>query len=131
MKWIWAALAATVLAALLFLTWESGQKSPGSGYLYDMPNSAAEAAYCLAVMERIREITHGQREPQLEQFVDEQLLFWRPRSVGQISKGRAALAADSAEPGVNEGAHLHVAIQDCGIRAVSFYGADFPSMAGG
>jgi hypothetical protein len=29
---------------------------------------------------------------------------------------------------VNEGAHLHLALQDCGHRAIGLYGHRFPSM---
>ena len=43
---------------------------------------------------------------------------------------RVALARKTNAEGVNEGALLHLAIQDCGFHAVSFYGARFGSMEG-
>lgn len=117
------------LSGLFWLNWRSGV-APQSGYLYAMPSAQAEASYCIAVNERVREITGGRGPPKLQAFVDEQLRFWRKRVAGQYAIGRSSLARDSQAPGVNEGAHLHLAIQDCGLRAVSFYGARFASMGG-
>lgn len=129
MKWVWGVAAILAVLALFVLVWWQGQgQAQKSGYLYDMPDAAAEAGYCLAVVERVREITHGQGERKLEAFIDEQMQVWRGRVKGAASVGRAALARDAAAPGVNEGAHLHLAIQDCGLRALRFYGAKFPSM---
>ncbi len=122
-------MAGLGLSALFWLNWQTGQQ-PHSGYLFDMPTSQAEASYCIAVVERVREITHGRGAERLEAFIDEQLTFWRKRVEGQFSTGRSALARDSTARQVNEGAHLHLAIQDCGLRAVSFYGARFASMGG-
>ena len=127
MRYIWMTLAFVALAGLFFLNWQSGQAAQ-SGYLYQTASPAEEAGYCIAVVERIREITRGQGDRRLEQFIDEQLQFWRKRGLGAITAGRMALARDSQAPGVNEGAHLHLAIQDCGLRAVRFYGGHFPSM---
>lgn len=129
MKWVWGIAAIFAVLALFVLVWWQGQAQK-SGYLYDMPDAAAEAGYCLAVVERVREITHGQGERKLEAFIDEQMQVWRGRVKGAASVGRAALARDAAAPGVNEGAHLHLAIQDCGLRALRFYGAKFASMDG-
>lgn len=129
MKYLWGGLSALGLIGLFWLNWQTG-KGPHSGYLYSMPSSKAEAGYCIAVVERVREITRGQGDAQLEAFIDEQLVFWRTRVAGEYTIGRSALAKDSHAPGVNEGAHLHLAIQDCGLRAVSFYGAKFASMGG-
>lgn len=131
-KYIWIVLAVLGLAGLFWLNWKTGVTgaSAQSGYLYDMPDAATEAGYCIAVVERIREITHGRGDGRLEQFVDEQLAFWRERVAGQLSAGRVALARNTNAEGVNEGALLHLAIQDCGIHAVSFYGARFGSMEG-
>lgn len=127
MKWFWGGLAALALIGLFYLNWKTGHTAP-SGYLYEMPSSASEAGYCMAVVERIREITHGRGKAKLEAFIDEQISFWRGRVKNGATMGRVALARDSTAPGVNEGAHLHLAIQDCGIRAVAFYGVRFQSM---
>lgn len=127
MKILWIILALLSLAGVFYLNWQAGQTDQ-SGYLFNTPNAAVEAGYCIAVVERIREITRGQGERRLELFIDEQLQFWRKRAFGAMTSGRMALAKDSQAVGVNEGAHLHLAIQDCGLRAVRFYGARFPSM---
>jgi hypothetical protein len=128
-KYFWIGLASAALVGLFWLNWQTAAE-PHSGYLYNMPSSQAEAGYCLAVVERVREITRGQGAPPLEAFVDEQLRFWRRRVEGKFAIGRSALARDSHAAGVNEGAHLHLAIQDCGLRAVTYYGARFASMGG-
>jgi hypothetical protein len=124
-----AGLGALALAfvGLLWLVWQNGQAVPG-GYLYGMEGPEGEAGYCLAVVERVREITREQGARKLERFVDEQIVFWRARVKGQAVAGRMALTRDSGAPGVNEGAHLHLAIQDCGNRAVRLYGHRFASM---
>lgn len=114
------------LLALGLLVWWQGFAAP-SGHLYGATSAEAEAAYCLAVVERISEITRGGGEARLEAHLDEQVAFWRPRAGPRPSVGRVALARDSAAPGVNEGAHLHLAVQDCAQRAVGFYGHRFPS----
>ncbi|MFZ1471179.1 MAG: hypothetical protein WAT09_19695 [Paracoccaceae bacterium] len=112
------------LAGLFWLTWaEARARAPV--YLYGTPDLQAEAAYCLAVAERIREITHEQAEPQLERHIDEQIAFWRTKAGSALGPGRAALGRDTAMPGVNEGAHLHLAVQDCGLRAMGFYRQEF------
>jgi hypothetical protein len=128
-KLIWAAIAGLV-AALVWLVWVDGQSGPGA-YLFDQPDAATEAGYCLAVAERAREITHGQGDLRLEAFISENIDFWRGRVSGAAVDGRAALGADLAKPGVNEGALLHLAIQDCGTRAVALYGHRFESFDSG
>ncbi len=123
MSWVVAGLL--VLVAALFTTvWWQGFAAP-SGYLHGAKSAEAEAAYCLAVAERISEITKGRGDPRLEKHLDEQVAFWRPRVGQRPGLGRVALARDSTAPGVNEGAHLHLAVQDCALRAISFYGQRF------
>ncbi len=119
-----------LLAGMFWLVWLDGKSGPGS-YLFSTPDAATEAGYCLAVAERARELTHGQGERVLEQFLGENIDFWRLRVAGAGPAGHAALANDLAQPGVNEGAHLHLALQDCGHRAVALYGHRFASMAAG
>ena len=115
---------ATMVAALFATVWWQGFAAP-PGLLFGMQTQEDEAAYCLAVVERISDITGGQGDPLLERHLDEQVVFWRVRSGPRPGKGRAALGRDSSAPGVNEGAHLHLAVQDCAMRAVSFYGHRF------
>ena len=112
------------VAGLFGMIWREANAKPGV-YLYGMPDLEAEAAYCLAVAERIREITHERGDPRLERHIDEQIVFWRVRVGNAMAKGRAALARDTSAPGVNEGAHLHLAVQDCGLRAIAFYRQEF------
>ena len=119
---------AGLLAGMFWLVWLDGKSAPG-GYLFATPDAATEAGYCLAVAERARELTYGQGERKLEQFLGENIDFWRTRVEGAAPDGHAALARDLARPGVNEGAHLHLALQDCGHRAVALYGHRFDSMA--
>ena len=126
-KWFLGLLAVLALAGLFWLVWQDGLRAKSS-YLFDMPGPEAEAGYCLAVVERVREITRGQGEARLEEFVDEQISFWRGRVGNAAAQGKAALVRDAFAPGVNEGAHLHLAIQDCGLRALRFYGHRFHSM---
>jgi hypothetical protein len=118
-------LAAMALV-LLATVWWQGFAAP-AGMLYGATAEAAEAGYCLAVAERISEISGGWGDPRLERHLDEQVDFWRPRAGTAPGAGRVALARDSTAPGVNEGAHLHLAVQDCALRAVSFYGHRFAS----
>ena len=120
---VWG-LAVAGLLALFWQVWQQGRASPG-GYLYGMSSPQEEASYCLAVAERISEITRQQGEPALERHLDEQIDFWRARAGSLFGPGRAALARDVQAPGVNEGAHLHLAVQDCGLRAIAFYGHRF------
>lgn len=128
-KLIWLAIAGLV-CALTWLVWLDGRAAPG-GYLFGQPDAATEAGYCLAVAERAREITHGQGALRLEAFISENIDFWRQRVEGASVTGRAALGHDLAKPGVNEGALLHLAIQDCGTRAVALYGHRFDSFDSG
>ena len=123
MKVIGIALVAVALA-LLATVWWQGFAAP-SALLFGTGTEAAEAGYCLAVAERISEITGGQGASRLEAHLDEQVAFWRARAGPRPGAGRVALARDSTKPGVNEGAHLHLAVQDCAMRAVSFYGHRF------
>ena len=127
MKAIGIVLTGLGVALLFWLTWRDGMAAP-AGYPFGMPGPAEEASYCLAVSERIREITGEAADRRLEQHLDEQIAFWRDRAGSALGVGRAALARDSAAPGANEGAVLHLAIQDCALRAISFYGHRFPSM---
>jgi hypothetical protein len=123
MKAIGIGLAAVVLA--LFATvWWQGFAAP-SGLMHGAETAEDEAAYCLAVAERISEITGGRGDTRLEVHLDEQVGFWRARAGPQPWVGRAALGRDSSAPGVNEGAHLHLAVQDCALRAIRFYGHSF------
>ncbi|MCC6520066.1 MAG: hypothetical protein WAT35_08560 [Tabrizicola sp.] len=117
---------AMVAVALFATVWWQGFAAP-SGMLHGATTAEAEAAYCLAVAERISEITGGRGAARLELHLDEQVGFWRPRAGPRPGAGRVALARDSTAPGVNEGAHLHLAVQDCALKAVSFYGHRFAS----
>lgn len=123
MRWVVAGMLAFA-AALFAVVWWQGFAAP-SGHLHGAETAEAEAAYCLAVAERISEITNGLGDPLLERHLDEQVAFWRPRVGTRPGTGRVALARDSTAPGVNEGAHLHLAVQDCALRAVTFYGHRF------
>ena len=127
MKVIGWFLAGLGLLLLLWLVWQDGRKAPKL-YLFETAGPQEEAAYCLAVSERIREITRGQGRAGMERHIDEQIGFWRQRAGSALGRGRAALASDSNAPGVNEQAHLHLAVQDCALRAINFYGHRFPSL---
>ncbi len=120
-------LAVLGLAGLTGLVWREGQGGPPR-FLFAMPGPQEEAAYCLAVSERIREITRGTGRQGMELHLDEQIAFWRARAGSALGHGREALARDSNAPGVNEQAHLHLAVQDCALRAINFYGHRFPSL---
>lgn len=124
MRIIGSLLAALGVLGLFWLVWEEDFAAP-TGYLYNMPGPKEEAAYCLAVMERIREVTKEQGPVKLERHIDEQIGFWRARAGSVLGAGRAALSRDSTAPAVVETAFLHLAIQDCARRAVSFYGHKF------
>ncbi|MES2548563.1 MAG: hypothetical protein V4630_02580 [Pseudomonadota bacterium] len=123
MGWLVTGLVA-VAAALMATVWWQGSAAP-SGLLHGATSAAEEAAYCLAVAERISEITRGQGDPRLERHLDEQIDLWRLRAGHKPGLGRVALARDSAAPGVNVGAYLHAAVQDCAMRAIKFYGHRF------
>lgn len=116
--------AAAAGAGLLGLVWWQGFAAPPDR-LHGATSAEGEAAYCLAVAERIGEITRGSGDARLEQHLVEQVAFWRPRAGQRPGIGRVALARDTSAPGINEGAHLHVAIQDCAHRAVAFFGHRF------
>ena len=119
-----------LLVGLFWLVWVDGKRQPGS-YLFSTPDAAVEAGYCLAVAERGRELTRGQGAAQLEAFLSENIDFWRTRVGEGAVAGRAALGADLAATGVQEQAHLHLALQDCAQRAVALYGHRFLSMDSG
>lgn len=123
MKGIGIGLAAVALALFATVWWQGFAAPPG--LMYGAASVEEEAAYCLAVAERISEITRGGGEAVLEDHLDEQVQFWRPRAGPRPSIGRIALARASSAPGVNEGAHLHLAVQDCAQRAVGYYGHRF------
>lgn len=126
---IWVPIGAVVLG-VIWLVWIDGQRQPSS-HLFNTPDAATEAGYCLAVAERARELTRGQGAATLEAFVSESIDFWRRRVGAAAVAGRAALGQDLSRPGVQEQAQLHLAIQDCGQRAVALYGYRFASMGGG
>lgn len=119
-----------LVAGLVWLLWLDGKRAPGV-FLFATPDAATEAGYCLAVAERARELTRGQGAPKLERFISESIDFWRGRVGARAVEGRAALGADLQQPGVQEQALLHLAIQDCGQRAVALYGHHFVSMDSG
>jgi hypothetical protein len=124
MNGVVSGLIALLVAGVFYLAWLDGKAAPG-GPLFGTPDAATEAGYCLAVAERAREITKGRAERQLEDFISESIDFWRGRAGPARAAGQAALGRDLARPEVNEGAHLHLAIQDCGRRAVALYGHSF------
>ncbi len=119
-----------LVAGLFWMVWVDGKRAPGV-FLFATPDAATEAGYCLAVAERARELTRGQGAQKLEKFISESIHFWRLRVDAKAVAGRAALGADLQKPGVQEQALLHLAIQDCGQRAVGLYGHRFPSMDSG
>lgn len=124
MKLTLGGLAALCLAALAATVWWQGFAAPAD-LLHGAGTVEEEAAYCLAVAERISEITGGRGDRRLEVHLDEQIAFWRPRAGPRPGAGRVALGRATALPGVNEGAHLHLAVQDCARRAVGYYGHRF------
>ena len=126
---VWIPVAGLV-AALVWMVWADGKAAPG-GFLFGRADGATEAGYCLAVAERGRELTRGQGDAQLEAFLSESIDFWRLRVGDGGAAAKVYLAQDLAKSGVNEGAHLHLALQDCGQRAVGLYGHRFASMPGG
>ena len=124
MKFAGWAIVTVGVAGLFWMVWRDQFAAP-SGHLYGMADAAGEAAYCLAVAERIAEITGGRADARLRVHLDEQIGFWRARAGPRPGLGRAMLGRATAGPGVNEGAHLHLAVQDCALRAISFYGHRF------
>lgn len=124
-------------AVLGVMAWAafSGAPSQERRYLYDTPTPAAEAAYCLAVAQRVGEITHGLGERRLEWFLREQTEYWVARvtrngadrvsvqgssaMANVFSDGRARLMRDTQARDVNEQAHLHLALQRCGERSLA------------
>lgn len=123
MRAIGIGLAAVALALFATVWWQGFAAPPG--LLQGTGTSEEEAAYCLAVAERISEITGGRGERLLEAHLDEQVGFWRARAGPQPWVGRAVLGRATSAPAVNEGAFLHLAVQDCAHRAISFYGHRF------
>lgn len=126
---VWLPIGVLVIG-IFWLVWMEG-KQRARPYLYSTPDPAVEAGYCLAVAERARELTRGRGEAALEMFLSENITFWRTRVAGASGAGRAALGADLAAPGVQEQAHLHLALQDCGQRAVTLYGHRFSTLDNG
>ncbi|AWD20961.1 hypothetical protein [Fuscovulum blasticum] len=122
-------LGAALLAGLFVLVWRDGQRAPPA-WLRGLPGPEAEAAFCLAVAERIDDRSRG-ADARLARFLDEQILFWRGRAGSALGAGRAALAAETADPTRPEDRALFLALQDCAWRALSFYGHRFPSMEEG
>jgi hypothetical protein len=120
----WAGFGLAGLGGLCWLVW-IGQFAAEAAYLFGMADRTDEAAYCLAVAERISEITRGQGDPVLEAHLDEQVALWRSHVGDRSGAGRAALGRDTQDSAVNEGAWLHLAVQDCAHRAVAFYGHRF------
>ncbi|MCB6177555.1 hypothetical protein LHP98_05350 [Rhodobacter sp. Har01] len=115
------------LAGLFYLVWQTGKAGP-SAFLQGLPGPQEEAAYCLAVAERIGELARRGSDPRLDRFLDEQVEFWRGRAGNAFGAGRAALARATANPSEPEDRALFLGLQDCAWRAMAFYGQHFPSM---
>lgn len=122
--WIIAGLG---VAGMVWLVWRDAMAAP-TGHLFGMAGPREEASYCLAVAERGAELTQGRAAPWLEAHLDEHVLFWRLRTGGLFAPGRAALARDTSRPGAEEGAVLHLALEDCARRAIGLYGHRFASL---
>jgi hypothetical protein len=122
-------LAALTLGGLSYLIWAEAQVPPG-GYLFATRSAEAEAGYCLAVLERVGEITRGKGDPRLEQHLTEGVAFWRGRVAGAATEGRAMLARATNAPGMDEGDLVRQALQACADRASGPYGHHFRSTVG-
>jgi hypothetical protein len=130
------AVAVGLFAWALYSGEPAGQRS----YLYDTPTPVAEAAYCVAVAQRSGELTHGLGEVRFEWYLRELTEYWiarvanggrpvmtylaSPNAVATdmariLADGRTRLARDSQARDVNEQAHLHLALQRCGERALA------------
>lgn len=133
-RWLWVGIAVGALFALLILAARSAESRSKSVYLYGTASLAQEAAYCLVVAQRVGEITHGLGPRKLEYYLREQSAFWITRLEGKpmaalFAQARGALGNDSHARGTNEQAHLHIAVQECGMRSLSL-GARLRSMDG-
>jgi hypothetical protein len=145
-----AVIAGGVAGAVIVYAALSGPPQPTRRYIYDTPSPLLEAAYCLAVAQRVGEITHGVGAVKLEWYLREQTSYWQARALrggapeagdtppaqgaappadlaAALAQGRARLVADSSARGVNEQAHLHLALQRCGERSLA-QGARLRSM---
>jgi len=125
--WVLAALA---VAGLFFLVWQQGRHGP-SDYLRGLPGPQEEAAFCLAVAERLQALAGRGGGDRLDTFLGEHVEFWRLRAGSAFGAGRAALAEATADPTQPEDRALFLALQDCAWRALSMYGHAFPSMERG
>ena len=123
-RWLWAGLALGAVLGLFLWAARSDPPGPKNAYLYGTESLAQEAAYCLAVAQRVGEITHGLGPAKLEFYLQEQRAFWIARLEGLpmaelLAQARGALGRDSHAPDVDEQAHLHLAVQDCGMRSLA------------
>ena len=126
-------MAVGAVLALFILSARSAEFRSKAVYLYGTASLAQEAAYCLAVMQRVGEITHGLGPRKLEYYLREQSAFWIARLEGEpmaalLAQARGALDTNSHARGTNEQAHLHIVVQECGLRSLSL-GARLRSMA--
>ncbi len=133
-RWLWVGMAVGALFALLILAARSAESRSKTVYLYGTASLAQEAAYCLVVAQRVGEITHGLGPRKLEYYLREQSAFWIARLEGEpmaalLAQARGALGNDSHARDTNEQAHLHIAVQECGLRSLSL-GARLRSMDG-
>lgn len=134
------ALVGAVVLAVIGWAAFSGEPAAERSYMYDTPTPVAEAAYCLAVAQRSGEFTHGLGQVRLEWYLRELTDYWIARVANGgkpvseydgvtaaassdmaviLADGRARLARDSQARDVNEQAHLHLALQRCGERALA------------
>ena len=132
-RWLWGGMVVGAVFALFILAARSAEPRSKTVYLYGTASLAQEAAYCLAAMQRVGEITHGLGPRKLEYYLREQSAFWITRLEGEpmaalLAQARGALGANSHARGTNERAHLHLAVQECGLRSLSL-GARLRSMA--
>ena len=124
LAWLLAALA---VAGLFFLVWQEGRRGP-SDYLRGLPGPQEEAAFCLAVAERLQALAGRGGGERLDSFLDEHVEFWRLRAGSAFGAGRVALAKATADPTQPEDRALFLALQDCAWRALSMYGHRFASI---
>ena len=132
-RWLWGGMAVGAVFVLFILAARSAEPRSKTAYLYGTASLAQEAAYCLAAMQRVGEITHGLGPRKLEYYLREQSAFWITRLEGEpmaalLAQARGALGTNSHARGTNEQAHLHLAVQECGLRSLSL-GARLRSMA--
>lgn len=133
-RWLWGGMAVGAVLALFILAARSAEPRSKAVYLYGTASLAQEAAYCLVVAQRVGEITHGLGPRKLEYYLREQSAFWIARLEGEpmaalLVQARGALGTNSHVRGTNEQAHLHIAVQECGLRSLSL-GARLRSMDG-